>query len=237
MNPSRHWSVLVSRMMLLFLFTIVVTACPGEKPPIDGDDGEMAIVGAAAPPGPEEFKVILDADKKMKVGSSHWMRVWLGDEDHMPKKKEDIVRDTTSVMAEEGSYAIVTPIAPDFEVTPNEPQRISVKKTGSSTTFTLKPLKKGELFVTASVVIYDSEGNADPQSTERMTVRVTSDFWRRAEKRADEMGEAAWKPFMSFFTALVVLVLGALLFVIRKYIKKKTGYDGDGTDQFPTSKE
>ena len=246
MTPSRPWFVLLTRITLLFLFTIVVTACPADRPPeqitqnsgpTDGEEGEMAIVGSAAPSAPEEFKVILDADEKMKVGSSHYLRVWLGDEDHLPKKMEDIVRDTTSVMAEEGSYAIVTPIAPDFEVKPDKPQRISVKKTGSSAVFTLIPRKRGKLFVTASVVIYDSEGNEDPQSTQRMTVKVSSNFWGKAEDRANEMGKAAWKPFMSFFTALVVLVLGALLFVIRKYIKKKTGYDGDGTDQFPTSKE
>jgi hypothetical protein len=39
------------------------------------------------------------------------------------------------------------------------------------------------------------------------------------------MEEVFWKQFMNFYTALVVLVLGALLFVIRRYIKKKTGYD------------
>ena len=138
---------------------------------------------------------------------------------------KDIVRDTTTVYAESDSYAIVTPIAPDFEVNPAVSPRIPLQATGSSFAFTLTPLKKGKSFVSATVVIYDREGNEIPQSTQRLSVRVSSNFWGRQEKHADDMEEVFWKQFLNFFTALVVLVLGALLFVIRRYIKKKTGYD------------
>lgn len=238
MTPSRHWLVLVARMTLLLLLTLAVTACPAEpdqpiqnierptQPPQE-DDGEEAVVGSAPAPRADvdDYQVLLEADKKMKVGRKSYFRVWIGDEEYMPKQVEDIVRDTATVHTESGSYALVTPIAPDFEVVPDTAQRIPLKTTGSSAVFTLTPLKRGKLFVSATVVIYDSEGNEDPQSTERLSVRVSSGFWDRQEDHANEMEDVFWDKFMSFYTALVVLVLGALLFVIRRYIKKKTGYD------------
>ena len=241
MNPSRHWFVLVTRLTLLFLFTLVVTACPAvdpqepsiqnsgyQTPPPEEDGSGEPIVGSTAPapsPDEEEYEVVLEADKKMKVKSSSYFRVWIGADGYMPTPVEDLVRDTTTVYAESGSYAIVTPIAPDFKVEPDTAKRIPVKPTGSSAVFTLTPLKKGKLFVSASVVIYDKDGNEDPQSAQKLTVKVSSDFWGRQERHANDMENVFWDNFMPFFTALVVLVLGALLFVIRKYIKKKTGYD------------
>lgn len=234
MNPYRHWLVLVARMTLLFLLTLAVTACPAEpEQPVQnvgipqGDGGDEPIVGAAPAPhvDVDDYRVLLEADKKMKVGSTSYFRVWIGDEEYMPKQVKDIVRDTTTVHAESNSYALVTPIAPDFKVEPNAAQRIPLKTTGSSAVFTLTPLKRGKLFVSATVVIYDSEGNEDPQSTERLSVRVSSGFWDRQEDHANEMENVFWDKFMSFYTALVVLILGALLFIIRRYIKKKTGYD------------
>ena len=239
MNPSRHWFILVSRMTLLFLFTLVVTACPTAEPegpilqnsgiqtPSQEDGSDMAIIGSAPAPreNVDDYKVLLEADKRIRVESSGYLRVWIGAQEYMPKKVKDIVRDTTTVYAESDSYAIVTPIAPDFEVNPAVSPRIPLQATGSSFAFTLTPLKKGKSFVSATVVIYDREGNEIPQSTQRLSVRVSSNFWGRQEKHADDMEEVFWKQFLNFFTALVVLVLGALLFVIRRYIKKKTGYD------------
>ena len=242
MNPLNHWCVLATRMTLLLLFTLIVTACPTEtltvqsvqntriltQPPQE-DGSDEPIVGSAPAPAAnlDDFQVLLEADKKMKVGKKSYFRVWIGAEEYMPKQVEDIVRDTATVHAESNSYALVTPIAPDFEVVPEAAQRIPLQARGSSAVFTLTPLKKGESFVSATVVIYDSEGNEDPQSTERLSVKVSSNFWGRQENHANEMENVFWDKFMSFYTALVVLVLGALLFVIRRYIKKKTGYDDE----------
>lgn len=246
MTPSRPWFSLVARLTLLFLITLVFTACPAVDPPepevqnpgiqtpsSDGDDGEIEIVGSTPAPGPdqEDYQVLLEADKKMKVGSKSYFRVWIGSEGYMPTPEEELIRDTTSVYAESDSYALVTPIAPDFEVIPNEAKRIPLKATGASAVFTLIPQKKGESFVSATVVIYDREGNEDPQSAQRLSVKVSSNFWGRQEVHANDMEKIFWDKFKGFFTALVVLVLGALLFVIRKYIKKKTGFDEKGNSE------
>ena len=229
MNPSRPWFVLVARITLLVLFTLVVTACPADKPkpiqtpniqtpPPQGDGGDVDIVGSAPSPAMDDYQVILEADKKMIMGSSNYLRVWIGAEGHMPPPVEEIVRDTTTVYADSNSYALVTPIAPDFKVEPDVAKRIPLKATGSSAVFSLYPLKRGKSYVTATVVIYDSEGNEDPQSTKRLSVRVSSDY-------GNKLVNIFMDYFLNFYTALVVLVLGALLFVIRRYIKKKTGYD------------
>ena len=255
MNPSRNLSVLVIRITLLLLFTLVVTACPGERPPEqnvqntgiqtppppdDGDEGDPVITWSSAPaPDPDEvkYKVDLTAERKMRVGDDHYFRVWIGGEDSMPPPMEDTVSDTTTVMAHEGSYAVITPVCPKFKVSPDTPQTLPLKASGSSILFTLTPLKRGKSYVSAIVKIYDREGNETPQSTNRLSVKISSGFWVRQGDHAAEMENVFWEKFIPFFSALLVLVLGAILFVVRRYIKKKTGYDGDGNDQLPTSKE
>ena len=254
MNPSRNLSVLVIRITLLLLFTLVVTACPAERPPeqkdqntgiqtpppMDGDDGDIMIVSSGAPaPDPDEvkYKVDLTAERKMRVGGDHYFRVWIGGEDQLPPPMEDTVSDTTSVMAHEGSYAVVTPVCPKFKVNPDTPQTIPLKASGSSALFTLTPLKRGRSFVSATVKIYDRDGNETPQSTKRLSVKVSSNFWGRQVDHGEEIEKVFWDKFLPFFSALLVLVLGAILYVVRRYIKKKTGYDGDGTENTPLSKE
>ena len=234
-------------MTLLLVFTLVVTACPAERPPepqiqntgiqtppppMDGDEGDMMIVGSSAPaPDPDElkYKVELTANKKMKVGEEQFCRVWIGGENQLPQPMEELVRDTTTVTAYSNSYAVVTLIAPKCKIDPDTPQTLPLKAAGSSVVYTLTPLKRGNSYVTATVNIYDSEGNEYPQSIKRLSVKISSNFWSnfwdRQGDHATEMEEVFWKKFIPFFSALLVLLLGAALFVVRKYIKKKTGYD------------
>ena len=82
MNPLRHWCVLATRMTLLLLFTLIITACPTEtltvqsvqntriltQPPQE-DGSDEPIVGSAPAPAAnlDDYQVLLEADKKMKA--------------------------------------------------------------------------------------------------------------------------------------------------------------------------
>ena len=59
-------------------------------------------------------------------------------------------------------------------------------------------------------------------NTLSVTVEVNSPV--RKKNRIEELGSVVWKYFTEFWEAFVALFFAALLFVIRKYTKKKTGY-------------
>ena len=50
-----------------------------------------------------------------------------------------------------------------------------------------------------------------------LSVRVNVDY-------GDEIWKPVWSYFLRFWYAFVALFFGALFFVIRKFVKKKTGY-------------
>ena len=57
-----------------------------------------------------------------------------------------------------------------------------------------------------------------------MSVTVEVDSANRKKNRIEEILGVVWDYFTEFWEAFVALFFGALLFVIRKYTKKKTGY-------------
>ena len=63
-----------------------------------------------------------------------------------------------------------------------------------------------------------------PQNSARMEVKVSV-------SRIKELLDTVWFKFKDFWGILVTLIFAALLFVIRKFIKKKTGYGGNGESE------
>ena len=144
-----------------------------------------------------------------------------------------MVRKTTSFPGDEGNYARITPYAPDFRIEPEESQVMRIVPSGSSVLFTIIPEKKGEFKISAKIELFDNpyfDGVPIPKTTNIVSVVVTVDPMVNFVAGLKKMGSVVWDAFMKFWGAIVALIFGALLFVTRKIVRKKTGFMGDGVE-------
>lgn len=168
----------------------------------------------------EPYCAMIEASDTIKLGNSGFLKVWMGKEKYMPKPNPDFVRDTTSWYSYAGLYARITPDAKGFKIDPSEPVVVKLDSTGSGFQFTITPEKKGEFQVSATVELFETEaclGAPVIKPAQTLTVKVYVDY-------VDEILKPIWDYFMRFWYAFVPLFFGALFFVIRKFVKKKTGY-------------
>lgn len=176
----------------------------------------------------EDYKAVLEVDKKIKLHQNASLIVWIGDESTAYVADEEAVVDTEIFPARIGQYAKVKPIAPDFEIVPSETGCIKIDPSGSKVQFTLKAIEEGTFEVSAEIQLFDNpncEGTPVPKTTEHLSVTVEVDKDYRWKNRIDKLGEIFWDKFFSFWGALVALVLGFLIYIIRKFLKNKTGYE------------
>ncbi|WP_186757595.1 hypothetical protein [Echinicola salinicaeni] len=198
----------------------------GVPMPVIVEDGDSIVM----PQTPlEDFKAVLEVEKEIKLHQNASMIVWIGD------KSTEYVTDTGSATDMEvfpariGQYAKVKPIAPDFEIVPSETGCIKIDPSGSKVQFTLKAIEEGTFEVSAEIQLYDNpncEGTPVPKTTEHLSVRVEVDKDYRWKSRFNKLGEIFWDKFFSFWGALVALILGFLIYIVRKFLKKNTGYEG-----------
>ena len=179
----------------------------------------------------DDYTVALDVTKEIFLDSKATLRVWIGKDVPLPKQIPSTVRDTSTIPANIGDYARITPFAPDFEVGPEESQTMHIDPSGASVLFYLTPTKQGEFLISAKIELYDNpdlEGVAVPKTSEIVSVLVTVDKKAAVKSRFGQLGNIAWDEFVKFWGALVALLFGVALFVVRKFFRKKTGYDGSG---------
>ena len=208
-------------------------AMPGPVP----DEGssfetEEPVVGAAAPDSDEsqDYIATLTVTQKMKMRHSGNLIVSIGSEAYQPHNDENIVSDVTSFSVKKETYARIIPYAPDFRVEPEGAKIVKLNPAGTDVRFTLYPQHKGKFSVSADVVLYDNPectGTGDPRVLESLMVRVKVGGWEVIEDGLSELGGIVWDKFRPFWTALVALIFAALFFVIRRFIKEKTGYSDD----------
>ena len=217
-------------------------AVPREERPVESRPAREVMVedvipdvGGGAPSAfdADEYTAVLDVTEKMELHQKGDFRVWIGIEDYMPEDDLSMSRRTTSFPADEGNYARITPYAPDFRIEPEESQVMRIVPSGSSVLFTIIPEKKGEFKISAKIELFDNpyfEGVPIPKTTNIVSVVVTVDPIVNVMDRLGQLGTVLWDNFLKFWGAIVALIFGALLFVTRKFIKKKTGFMGDGVE-------
>ena len=207
-----------------------------QKPaPIEIPDSEFADVGSAAPSdfNPDDYSAVLDVTKELELHQKGDLRVWIGMEDFVPEDEADMVRKEINFPANEGNFARITPYAPDFKIEPEESQIMRIVPSGSSVLFTIIPEKKGEFKISAKIELFDNpyfDGVPIPKTTNIVSVVVTVDPMVNFVAGLKKMGSVVWDAFMKFWGAIVALIFGALLFVTRKFVRKKTGFMGDGVE-------
>lgn len=174
-----------------------------------------------------EYEIRLGATKLVNKDSSGEITVRIGLPGKLPEKDSTEVYNSLYVGAEDVStYARVTPRAPDFIVEPAEPQIVKVKPS-TAVSFSLIPKKVGEYSVRAQVEFSSTEDFSSIEDSQwtnslKVNVKVIPDV--RKANRIEDLIKTVWKYLTKFWEAFVALFFGALLFVIRKFIKKKTGY-------------
>ena len=184
----------------------------------------------------DDYKVVLETDENLKMNEAGELKVWIGAKDIIKIAAPDRVQDETLIPASIGQYAKITPYAPDFTVTPLEVTCIKIHPSGSDVRFTLIPNKSGTLKVSANIQLYDTPdctGTAVPKTAATLSVVVKVDTKSEVMAKLGELGTIVWDNFLTFWGALVALLFGALFFIIRRKIKKKTGYDHPNENDTP----
>lgn len=170
----------------------------------------------------DQYAAILEVTERMKVGGKGTAIVSIGREDCIKRKaNQGMVRDT-AFFYDPKAYVLIIPHADSCVFTP-ESVFMEVYEKGSSATFSITPKKADSIEVSAELLFYDDEKCSHlpkHDNTQVLKVKVSVDFW-------GFIWGTVWKFFKDFWGAFVALVFGALLFVVRKYIKKKTGYSDD----------
>ena len=194
-----------------------------------GNPGEEPMVGAgsqsakSAPSGTKEkYAATLEVTENIKLGHSGTLKVWVGWLKYMQKANTGMVRDTTMLYTS-GIYARITPSTEDCTIDKKQ-DILPIDSVGSEVSFTITPQKADEIEVSAVIEMFDNEDCLGSpfrkNSTQVLHVKVKVDYW-------GEIWNPVWKYFKPFWVSFVALVFGALLFVVRKFIKKKTGYSDE----------
>lgn len=205
-----------------------------------GGLGEEAIIGAAPQPeksGPsvksDKYAATLEVTENIKMGHSGTLKVWVGWLKYMQKANTGMVRDTTMLYTS-GMYARITPSAEDCIIEPKTQEIMPIDTAGSDVSFIITPQKTGDIEVSAVIEMFDNEeclgSPVRKNSTQVLNVKVKVDY-------LGEIWNPVWKYFKLFWGSFVALFFGALYFVIRKIVKKKTGYTEKKNVLVPTEEE
>lgn len=179
----------------------------------------------------EDFKVKLAVDSNLKLGQTGTLRVWIGAAALEKAFNPRLARAETTFPANVGQFAKITPYAPDFDISESEVTCVKIDRSGAEVKYSITAKKTGKLNVSATVHLFNGDncdGIPTPKSVETISVEVKVDGKEIVTGKLGEMFTVFWDSFMSFWGALVALVFAALLYVIRKKMKSKTGYEDPG---------
>lgn len=176
----------------------------------------------------DEYNVVLGVDETIKIpGLPGELRVWIGSPDYRPEFPERMSQDEATVPAL-GESAKVQPFAPAFTIEPAETQCIRIHPSGSEVRFKLIPQKQGSFEVGANVYLFDSldcSGSPIPKTAATLKVRVEVDSKQAFIEKLNELWHVLWQKFVEFWAALLAVLFGLILFLIRGRLKHWFGYD------------
>lgn len=165
------------------------------------------------------YKIELAVDETMTIpGAKGELRVWIGGEEEETFTPERFVTDTATFPVIR-DYALVTPHAPDFEIDAKDETCFKIHSSGSAVRFSLTPKKEGRFDVSANIELFQDEGCTGapvPKLAETLSVVVTIDSLEVFKGQLGELGSILWGGVLDFWTALVALIVGLVLFLVRK---------------------
>ena len=188
--------------------------------------------GGDTSPNVGNYEIRLGVTKTIKLDSKGRLLVRIGLPQDLPEMDTtEVYKSLFVTPSEVGVYARITPSATDF-IVEEEPQIVLVNPGGqTSASFRLTPTKLGQFSVSAKVEFFSTTDFSlivSPKWTNTLSVDVIVNTAERKANRIEELWNTIWngfkEGFKKFWEAFVALFFAALLFVIRKFIKKKTGY-------------
>ncbi len=179
----------------------------------------------------EYYKVNLSVDSLINKNETGRLQVSIGYKNVIFDIPKGRVADEKIIHSNQGKYAIVTPIAPDFEIERiNAQECFKIDSSGSDVVFLLKPMTTGTHKVSAFVEIYENRNCNEAiasKISKILTVNVTVNTTKEISKKFNELWDITWDKFLIFWGALIALVFTFLLVLIKRRIKKKTKVDLD----------
>lgn len=177
------------------------------------------------------YKVILSVDSVMYLNQAGLMQVWIGNDNVDVPISKSMRKDEKKMsnVSPTVQYARVTPIAPDFDVeSVTSTICYKIDPGGTEILYSMKPKDEGNYRVSASIELFEREdctGISIPKTALPLSVFVGVDMKKELSKKMHILEEDAWEKFHIFWIALMALIFSALIFVIRRFIKKKTGFE------------
>lgn len=188
----------------------------------------------------DKYKVGLEADSIMKFGGVYTLKVLVGPEDITLSYAQDgKVNDEIIISTKNNQYAIITPHTPGFDVEPRSTGCILLDSSEIGYLFKLTPTAVGTFNISANVELFDNN-----ECSGSKTAKIASDLEITVEVATkpnldpdppsplspnkttwEEIQDLFKENFKTFMGSLFALFFGYLLFLIRKKLKKKTGYD------------
>jgi len=246
---------LIKRFSYVILLSILVVGCT-PKNPVQNNGEETSVQGLPSDEDPnvneenqenkepqvtsqypgssinaEKYQVDLNATEKVNLNEKGKFIVGIGlVGQYHPNEHSNMVHDSDTIESSTATYARITPDTANFQFEPKS-KIVPIVPTGSEVVFVMTPMKEGTYDVGATIELFDNEectGIGIPKASGEVSVMVTVDRAGNIKSHLREMDSEFWKQLKKFWAALLILVFGALLFVIRKYVKKKTGYS-EGT--------
>jgi len=176
-----------------------------------------------------DLKVVLSVDSVMYLGQSGMMQLWLGSQDVQLTFSEGMAQDEKEIPSSVAQYAKITPYAPDFEIKAlSTTVCYKIDPSGSEVRYSLTPKDEGHYKVSANIELYETEdctGVSVPKTARALSVKVGVDMQKEISKGIHQMEKIVWDKFKIFWLALITLIFGAAIFVIRRFVKNKTGYE------------
>ncbi|MCF2949418.1 hypothetical protein L0668_14960 [Paraglaciecola aquimarina] len=176
----------------------------------------------------EFYSVVVSGSKQLKLpGNKGLLNVWIGDEQFTPQPDIDMNYAGTQIAAV-GQYALVEANAPDFEVSPVSSRCLLLHPSGVDAKFNLTATKAGNFVVSATVNLFNTDdctGPAIPKTANTLEVSVEVNEAFIDNQRRKNFEDTFWTKALEFWGALLALIFGLSLFLVRKQLKKWFGYD------------
>ena len=179
----------------------------------------------------KDFKVVLSVDSVMYLKQSGMMQIWIGEEDIDVAFSKGMNQDIKRISSSIGRFAKISPYAPDFDIKAlSTTICYKIDPSGSEVRYSLTPKDEGEYKVSADIELFDTQdctGISVPKTAKALSVSVKVNMNKEISKKVHEMEKVVWDKFKIFWIALITLLFGAAIFVARRFIKKKTGYEDE----------
>lgn len=196
--------------------------------PQSGHQSEPAAAPAPAAPGPHDaYKVVLAADPSITMpGPPGRLKVWIGVPGYKPNFPGGMT-EAVGTIPIEAVTAMIKPLAPAFKVDPPSSVCMKIDPTGSEVSFTLTPTRGGIFVVSADVHLFksgDCSGIPIPKGTASLQIQVVV-------KHMTPFVDVFWDKLLAFWTEILVLVFAVILFLLRKQLRKWTGFGKEPKDK------